>query len=680
MTAAAFLNSALALAMVVPALAAPPLPPLSPWPSQVEPGTGAFRAKDRVRLEVPGGDPEDRFAASLLAKDLRDLGLETSPAGGAPAIRLVRLGSGTQGQDLPAQARAEGYALRVEPDGIRLLAATSAGMYYGVQTLRQLIHAAPGGGAEAPAVRIVDWPALPWRGVSVDVSRGPIPTLAALERQVEQLAEFKVNVFSLYFESSYAYPGLPLMAQPGGAVTEAEARELVAFAAQHHVLVIPQQEALGHLHIALQNEAYQDMAELPYGHVLSPKVPRTFDLLGRMFGDLARTFPGPFLHVGADEATELGMGRAKAEVDRDGYGKVYIGALNRIHQTLAPLHRRLLFWGDMGVQHPECLKDLPKDMIAVPWGYDPEPSYVNQIKPFRDAGLETWVAPGVSNWSRIFPDYALAFPNIRQYAEDAKTLGATGLLNTMWMDDGEGLVDATWYGLGYGAAHAWQAHVDDAQFADAWDWVFHRAPGHHVAQAMDRLTEIHRLLSQCLDTDGQDWLYWLDPLGPEGRRTYARMLPQARRIRLLAEEVVEDLALNGGLARRNADLLPFLDFAARRFDLLGQKAIYAATIPELYAKVLANLKNPDVANDLLYRINGGSNGLIVDLRNQAAWMKERYRALWLAANRPFFLENILLRYTNEMIRLQAFSDRLTALHRGYADGGGLPAFEDLASR
>lgn len=662
-----------------------PKPHLIPYPRQVQWRRGMLRLGPAVSIVVADHFAADRFAARQLSRELARVdgvhGL-LGRARTAHRIELARLHSPAGRYWLrraglrrfPLAAAREGYLLLATPTRAVIVGDSSAGVFYGVQTLRQLLRPDPLRPHHAflPCARILDWPAMRWRGVHQDISRGPLPRLDNIKHTLARMASFKLNVYSLYFENTFAYPSLPLVGEPGGAINPAEARRIVAFARRYHITVIPEQEAFGHLHLSLQYQKYQPLDELPFGDVLSPAVPGTMDFISQMFDELARVFPARFLHIGADETFQLGQGRTRPMVKQLGRGQVFINFIRNIYQALAPLHRRIMFWGDIAVKHPELLNQLPKAMIAVPWDYAPRASYAHEIQPFRAAGLETWVSPGVGNWSHIYPDYATSLPNIRRFVSDGKRLGARGMLNTTWMDDGEALFDNAWYGLVYGAAASWQPHMHDRRFRRDYDWAFYRAGGHHFEREVEWLTQIQQSMRQCCHVDGLDWTVELNAFSPRGQRFYLRLQPSAARIRLLAEKVIADLARNRNRARQNASLLDQIDFSARRFDFLGQKAEYAVYIPQLYAQARGELNQPGKAEGILYRING-VDGLIQDLRDHTSELRHSYRRLWLCGNRPYFLRNILLRYDAELLRDQRLANWFTAVQARYRRTHQLPA-------
>jgi hypothetical protein len=677
-----FLLGAAALAAQTPALL--------PYPRQLSLQPGALSLSRAARITVDGNIPADAFAARLLRDELADIDHVRATVGEGHGGQVVLTRAGTPtgrrwlrqaGLSLPPEAAAEGYALIVTPRQAVVVAASSAGIFYGVATLRQLFH--PAGNprrpqAVAPAVHIVDWPALRWRAVQMDLSRGPIPSLAAFQRDLPLMAEFKINALVLYFENTFAYSSQPLWAAPGGALDAAEAAQIVATAGKFHITVIPEQEAFGHLHLGLQAEQYQNLLEAPYGHVLSPAVPQSLDLIGQMYAELASAFPSPFFHIGADETAELGTGRSAALQASEGPGPLYLNYLKDIAARLQPYHRKILFWGDIAQRHPELLSQLPKDMIAVPWDYSPRSSFDKLIEPFTRAGLETWVAPGVSNWSRIFPDYAEATPNILNFVRDGRRLGATGLINTNWNDDGESFFDYCWYGIALGGSAGWENAPDLARFQNAYDWALYRADGHFFEQQIADLTRIHTTLEAAIHADGSDRLMWHQAFSPYGQDLYTRMEPAAHQVRLLAEGVIASMAAHRPEARRYSSLLDPVEFAARRFDFVGQKAIYAQYIAQLYTQASAPDASRGTVNSMLGRVNS-INGLLQDMRDGATSLRSQYRALWLESNTPYFLDNMLLRYDAESMYWEQQARRFTRISRTYAATGKLPPLVETGS-
>lgn len=630
-------------------------------------------------------DAEDQFAV----EDLIENGLgKRTVRQDAPYIRLERADT-APAQALLAQhhlafdpaMRDEGYILL--PDGaggLAVIAESAAGIFYGAQTVKQLIR---GSGQNTvllvPTLR--DWPAMAHRGLSDDWSRGPLPSMEFLKREIRTLAAYKINIFSPYFEHTFAYDSSPVAAFPGGAMTPDEARELVAYAAQYHITVIPEQESFGHLHHLLKFEQFSALGETPHGSVLAPMVrnekpaplaaapeaqtgqpapPQTapaktdpLPLISGWFSELARVFPGPYAHIGADETFELGMGKTREQVAQQGLGAVYIDFLKQIHTALEPNQKRLLFWGDIAVHSPELVGTLPKDMIAVPWEYDVKPDYKPIIEPFTRAGLETWVAPGVSNWSRLYPNNNEALANIRVFVRDGQALGATGVLNTVWNDDGEGIFDENWLGVLFGAAAGWQpGESSEEAFLSSFGLAFHRDPTGKIGQAERELMAAHAVFKEAGLHGAEDAYFWVDPFSPEGQRVGNKLRPFTSQLRLHAEHAItlaaEALAAakQENRALENPEALDALELGARRIDFTGLKFQAADEAAAMYAEAQASAADKSRSNDvtgMLWNI-GGNNGRLEDIRDGYTLLGGLYRQAWLRDNRPYWLENNLARY------------------------------------
>jgi len=600
---------------------------------------------------VPGSDPEDQFAAQNLTQALIQSGLTVAtPAdltitllrADTPAARQL-LASTHLAFDAPMHD--EGYILlgQKSPSGatVTIIGATSAGIFYGAQTLKQLIE--PSTTPHLWTATIRDWPAMKYRGEHDDLSRGPFPTLAFIKHQLDVFAAHKVNLYSPYFESNLEYSADPLAAPPGGALTRAEARELVAYATPLHIMIVPEQEAFGHVHHVLQFEKYANVAETPHGNVIAPGQPESLPLIKSWFSQIAADFPSPFLHIGADETADLGLGRSQPDVAKRGLGPVYADFLSSIHTTLAPLNRRLIFWGDIGDSDPSAIPGIPKDMIAVPWIYWHEDSYDHDILPFKKQGLETWVAPGDANWSQVYPIEKTALDNISGFVAAGQRLGSTGELTTIWNDDGEGLYNQDWFGTLFGAAAGWQSgKADSAAYQASFGPVFYGDKTGRINQAQSEIIAAEDLI------DVSDSTFWLDPWSPAGIATADKLRPNLPAARLHAERAIEliEIALETNPSLHEKDALRAMELGARRIDFIGLKFQLSDEMRDLYAQAynLQHDRKKDSTTAALFDNISSMNGRCQDLRDGFSLLKNLYRDSWLAENRPYWIDNVFVRY------------------------------------
>ena len=186
---------------------------LLPQPREVRYGAGSLPLDGLAVRFASSPGPEDRFAARELAAGLSAAGQTFVPVADAGASTAAVVLNRTGDPDpLPkADERTgpdarEAYTLTVTPRGAEIRARSSAGIYYGVQTLLQMVEGS-GGAAALPAVEIRDWPALPYRGFMMDLSHGQLLRVSEIERQIDLLARFKANQYYFYSEASIELDG-----------------------------------------------------------------------------------------------------------------------------------------------------------------------------------------------------------------------------------------------------------------------------------------------------------------------------------------------------------------------------------------------------------------------------------------------------------------------------------------
>jgi len=390
--------------------------------------------------------------------------------------------------DVSAGLPAQGFELRCDADGVRIRAADEAGLRYGRACLGQLEAQFPGA---LPALLIRDWPDFERRGFMLDISRDRVPTLASLRALVDMLAGLRMNELQLYTEHTFAYAGHETVWRDASPMTPDEVRELDTYCARAGVELVPNQNSFGHMERWLRHDAYRGLAESPGSERAACLYPddASFALVRGLWEELLPNFSSRRCNIDCDETFELGEGRSRERVEREGRGPVYLEFVLRLVDHLQSRGMTVQLWGDIVREHPELISRLPetltKRLTLLAWGYDapldpaalPAPvrerldrlgvgddrlrGFAPHVEPFAAAGLDFYVCPGTSSWNSLCGRWPNAAANLLDAAESGRAAGASGYLITDWGDRGHlQPPPVSWPGLVYGAALAWSVDAN----------------------------------------------------------------------------------------------------------------------------------------------------------------------------------------------------------------------------
>lgn len=368
---------------------------------------------------------------------------------------------------------AQGYRLTVTPERLHLQAADKAGAFYGAMTLCQLLRQSAG---SLPACEIEDHPDFPVRGVMLDVSRTKVPKLETLFALVDELAAWKINHLELYTEHTFAYRNHPEVWSEASPLSGEEILKLDAYCSERFIELVPNQNSFGHLHRWLSLPRYRELAECmdgwltPWGvrrmepYSLNPGHPRSLALLEDLYADLLPHFSSRKFNVGCDETWDLGQGASKEACAEKGKGRVYLEFLLKIHDLVTRHGRTMHFWGDIILQHPELIPELPRDAVALAWGYEADHPFAQEGAKFAASGIPFYVCPGTSSWNAIAGRTDNCLANLRNAAANGLKHGAIGFLNTDWGDNGHWQpLCISYLGFAAGAALSWAYEANLAE-------------------------------------------------------------------------------------------------------------------------------------------------------------------------------------------------------------------------
>lgn len=366
---------------------------LMPWPERVQRSDGRLRLDRDFEVAILGDAGERVVGAAN--RTLERIGRRTtlflkqgrvSPGEGARdadlRIRVSRPGELTLGED-------ESYRLKVDSGGVLLRAPTDLGALHGLETLLQLLDA-DGDGPYLPAVAVEDRPRFAWRGLMIDVARHFMP-VEVLRRNVDAMARLKLNVLHLHLTDDQGFrvesqrqPRLHREASDGRFYTRPQLREIVAYAAERGIRVVPEFDVPGHATSWLV--AYPEYASAPgpyelergfgiFEPVFDPTREETYRFLGDFLGEMAEIFPDQFVHLGGDEVAG-GHWRRNPEIrsymetrEMDGTEELQAHFLDRLTDVVREVGKTPVVWGGLAA-------DLSEDVVVQEWQRGADPAEV----------------------------------------------------------------------------------------------------------------------------------------------------------------------------------------------------------------------------------------------------------------------------------------------------------------
>ncbi|MBR5508388.1 MAG: family 20 glycosylhydrolase [Clostridia bacterium] len=333
----------------------------------------------------------------------------------------------------------EEYTINIDSDGVIISHSTDEGAFRAVTTLFQLYAHCDG---KPPFSKISDKPDFEDRGYLLDISSGRIPKPETLKTLIDVLALLKYNQFQLSMDDfCFKFPLIPQVAEGFECYTPEDMADLDRYCRERFIKFVPCQNCLGHMENWLSRDEYKHLA-VGYGkgktNTINPLLAESRKLIDDIFDSLLPCFSSEYVNVCMDEAGGLGKYELEEPCEKIGKDTFFMNYLGDLADTIGKKHgKKVMFWSDMINSYPDCFKMIPKDAIALEWGYEikNDEKMLEHCRKFKEMGIDYYVCPSVNTHFAFTGRFDTASHNIRCAAEIGWANGAKGFLVTDWGGD-----------------------------------------------------------------------------------------------------------------------------------------------------------------------------------------------------------------------------------------------------
>ena len=465
-----------------------------PTPHSVKFAPGEITVDDSWSLDASALKP-DHIAARTLMHDAASFHhLELAKgAAGARAVRLAVV-PGTVTGISDAALAAQAYRLTIADNRIEIVGNADAGLFYGVQTLLQLIKRDGAAHLVAPKGVIEDWPKLRLRFLHWDTKHHQ-NRMETIKRDLDWSARLKANMIAFELEDKFAYPSHPVIGAPG-AFTAAELQEIVNYGLERFIQVVPMIQAPAHLNYVLKHPEFADLRADGSNYQSSLCNPRTYDLIFSMYDDAIKATRGvDYLGVSTDEVYYAGIEGTCRPYNPENRSLAWVEFVRKARDFAAARGRRIWIWAE----YPLLARHvgmIPPDVID---GVIGSPEY---LPTENRLGMRQLAYVSMQGEEKLFPNnlpYDSRSGPARGRVADAFDSIANGLhwkgnpigvFGAAW--DDSGLHDETfWLGWSAVAQYAWNpgavsAHQHTAEFMNLY----------YGPRAGAGMTEVYWLMQQ----------------------------------------------------------------------------------------------------------------------------------------------------------------------------------------